>query len=164
MDTGERAKAVERLLRERGLRIATAESLTGGMLASVIVGVPGASDVFDGGVVTYTNQLKTKLLGVDAELLETRGPIDGDVAVQMALGARELFGSAVTVASTGVAGPAPASGADPGTAYIAVAVEGQDVAVRALRLKGDRLRVRERVVGRALELLEAALRQSAGLT
>lgn len=154
-----RAAVLVGLLRSRNLRIATAESLTGGLLAAAVVSVPGASEVFDGGLVAYTHDLKSRLLGVDEQWLASHGAINAEVAEQMATGARELFGSKVAIGTTGVAGPASADGVDPGTAYIAVAIAGLDVAVRAVRLSGGRGRVRGRVVARALELCEAALRQ-----
>jgi nicotinamide-nucleotide amidase len=141
------------------MRIATAESLTGGLLAAAFVSVPGASDVFDGGVIAYTHDLKTRLLKVDAGWLSAHGAINAEVAEQMALGARELCGSDAAIGTTGVAGPDPADGVEPGTAYIAVAIAGLDLAVRAVRLTGGRSRIRGRVVARALELCEAALRQ-----
>jgi nicotinamide-nucleotide amidase len=154
-----RAGVLVELLRTQRLRLATAESLTGGLLAAAIVSVPGASDVFDGALVAYTHELKTRLLGVDAEWLTTHGAINAEVAEQMAAGARAMFGSAVAIGTTGVAGPDAADGVQPGTAYIAVAVEGQGTAVRAVRLTGGRARIRGRVVARALELCEAAVRQ-----
>jgi nicotinamide-nucleotide amidase len=158
-DDAARAEAVVGLLRSHDLRVATAESLTGGLLAAAIVSVPGASEVFDGGIIAYTHTLKTRLLSVDADWLSAHGAINAEVAEQMALGARDLFGTGVGIGTTGVAGPTSADGVEPGTAYIAVALEGHGVAVRAVRLKGGRSRVRGRVVARALELCEAALRQ-----
>ncbi|MDR1295727.1 MAG: nicotinamide-nucleotide amidohydrolase family protein [Bifidobacteriaceae bacterium] len=155
----QRAAVIVGLLKAHGLRISTAESLTGGLVAAAFVSVPGASDVFDGAVVAYTHELKSRLLGVNAEWLATHGAINSRVAEDMATGARQLFGSAVAIGTTGVAGPASADGVLPGTAYIAVSIAGQDIAVRAVRLKGGRSRVRGRVVARALELCEAALRQ-----
>jgi nicotinamide-nucleotide amidase len=154
-----RASAVVDLLRTRRLRLATAESLTGGLVAAAIVSVPGASEVFDGGLVAYNHELKSRLLKVDPAWLAAHGAINAEVAEQMAVGARELFGSDVGIGTTGVAGPAAADGVEPGSAYIAIAVAGQDMAVRAVRLKGGRSRIRGRVVARALELCEAALRQ-----
>lgn len=103
---------------ERGLRIAVAESLTGGRLADALVSVPGASRVFSGGIVAYDTALKERLLGVDAELLRERGPVDEQVARQMAAGVRAACavprepGGApkpadIGLSTTGVAGPDP---------------------------------------------------------
>jgi nicotinamide-nucleotide amidase len=115
--------------------------------------------VFDGALVAYNNALKSRLLSVDAEWLASEGAINARAAQEMAVGARQLFGSDVAISTTGVAGPTPADGAPPGTAYVAVSIMGRDVAVRAVRLTGGRSRVRGRVVARSLELCEAALRQ-----
>jgi nicotinamide-nucleotide amidase len=108
-------------LSERGQTVAIAESLTGGMLCSALVEVPGASAVVRGGVVSYATELKHRLLGVDAALLAANGPVDPDVAAQMAHGVRERLGADWGVSTTGVAGPDPQGGTAPGTVYIAVA-------------------------------------------
>jgi PncC family amidohydrolase len=121
--------------------------------------VSGASEVFNGGIVSYSNETKVALLGVDPVFLAEHGPANAEVAEQMALGARQALNTEVAISTTGVAGPGPAHGVAPGVAYIAVKVDDLDMAVRAVRLKGDRNLVRARVVARALELCEAALRQ-----
>jgi nicotinamide-nucleotide amidase len=108
-------------LSEQGQTVAVAESLTGGMLCSALVEVPGASDAVRGGVVAYATELKHQLLGVDAELLAANGAVDPDVAAQMALGVRERLGADWGVATTGVAGPDPQDGVQPGRVFIAVA-------------------------------------------
>jgi PncC family amidohydrolase len=160
LDMAERAQAVIELLRARDLRIATAESLTGGLLSAAITSVPGSSDVFVGGVVAYTNEVKAALLGVDRELLDRLGGVyTAEVAEQMVAGVRRDFDAPVALSTTGVAGPGPSEGVEPGLAYIACQVGDGDVAVRAVKLKGNRDRIRTRVVARALELCEAALRQ-----
>ena len=92
------------LLAARSTDLAVAESLTGGLLAATLVDVPGASTVFRGGVVAYATPAKHALLRVDADLLARVGPVDAEVARQMALGARAAFGAGVGVATTGVAG------------------------------------------------------------
>lgn len=116
-----------------GLRIAVAESLTGGLLAAEIVSVPGASRVFSGGVVAYDTALKHTILGVDAELLHRRGPVDEEVARQMAAGVRRACAvlapgspeprpADLGLATTGVAGPEsdPQTGQAAGTVWVAV--------------------------------------------
>jgi nicotinamide-nucleotide amidase len=116
-------KTVVRLLGERGWSLATAESCTGGLLASRITDVPGASAVFTHGFVTYSNQAKTDLLGVPAQDLLTHGPVCETVARQMAAGALASSGADVAVAVTGIAGPTGGSPDIPvGTAWIAVAL------------------------------------------
>ncbi|SDE13101.1 CinA family protein [Limimaricola pyoseonensis] len=91
--------------RQRGLRLATAESCTGGMVASAITEVPGASSIFDWGVVTYANGAKTDLLGVRAATLDAHGAVSEEVAREMAEGARARSGADLAVSITGIAGP-----------------------------------------------------------
>jgi nicotinamide-nucleotide amidase len=164
VDLVERARAVIGLLGKDDLRLATAESLTGGLLSAALTAVPGSSDVFAGGVVAYTSAAKTSLLGVDSDQLALAGgAYTAEVAEQMAAGARRVFDTEVSIATTGVAGPGPSEGVEPGLAYIACQVGDAEVAVRAVKLKGGRNKVRARVVARALELCEAALRQAKDL-
>ncbi|MDR1634387.1 MAG: CinA family protein [Bifidobacteriaceae bacterium] len=163
LDNEKRAVSLVDLLREHGLTVATAESLTGGLVSAVIVDVPGASAVLRGAVVAYANEIKRDVLGVDGELLEERGAINGTAAAQMAIGVRDLMGADVGIATTGVAGPDPADGAQPGTAFVACSWAKEEPAVRALRLEGGRAQVRTQVVTRALELAEATIRQTAGI-
>lgn len=144
-----------------GHSLATAESLTGGLLAATLVSVPGASNVFVGGIIAYDTRLKEELLGISGELLAAEGPVAEQVALQMASGVR--LRCAVTdtpcdigVATTGVAGPDPdpQTGQPPGTVWIAVDYRGQRVAKR-LRLSGDRMRIRQQTVAAALQLISA---------
>jgi len=107
------------LLTERGLTLATMESCTGGLLASTITDVPGSSDYFKGGLVSYTNEAKV-LYGVDVALLERYGAVSAEVAGAMAEAARHRLGADIGVGITGVAGPDPLEGKPPGTAHIAI--------------------------------------------
>jgi nicotinamide-nucleotide amidase len=150
------AKAVVMLL-TRGETVAVAESLTGGLVADAFVTVPGTSAVFRGGVVAYATPLKHALLGVDADLLEAKGAVDPDVALQMAAGVRERLGANWGLATTGVAGPEPQDGVPPGVVY--VAVDGPRTSrVERLELAGHREEIRAGAVERALELLLSAVR------
>ncbi|NMR19532.1 CinA family protein [Cellulomonas fimi] len=124
-----------------GWTVGTAESLTGGLVASALVEVPGASRVFRGGVVAYATDLKASMLGVDAELLAARGAVDPAVAEAMAHGARDLLGADVGLATTGVAGPDPQDGAQAGTVHVAVATPSGAHGASAW-LPGDRAAVR----------------------
>jgi nicotinamide-nucleotide amidase len=111
-----------RLLRERGLGLATAESCTGGLIAEQITQVPGASEAFRGGVVAYANQAKRELLGVPGELLERHGAVSEPVARAMAEGARRRFGAELAVAATGISGPGGGSAEKPvGLVHLALA-------------------------------------------
>lgn len=151
---------------EQGATLAVAESLTGGAVASAIVGVPGASAVLRLGVVAYATPMKQRVLGVDAELLRLRGAVDADVAEQMAAGVRLLAGgehapATLGLATTGVAGPDAQDGHDPGEVFIAVATQRGTRSQRFL-LHGDRAEVREGAVRAALRLGIAILRESTG--
>src|SRR6266480_3056648 len=95
---------------ERGETLAVAESLTGGLLAATLVDVPGASKAFRGGLVVYATDLKHRLAGVPESLLAERGPVDPDVALALAAGARHACGADWGLATTGVAGPEPQGG------------------------------------------------------
>jgi len=139
-----------------GLTVAVAESLTGGALVAHLIDVPGASAVVRGGVVAYATDLKSRLLGVDPELLAARGPVDPAVAVQMADGVRTRLVADVGIATTGVAGPAPQHGHPVGTIVVAVTTE-QRTAVRSLLLAGSRAQLRRATVLAALALLRGTV-------
>lgn len=125
----ELARRLGAACRDRGLRIGTAESCTGGLVAHVITEVPGSSDYFTGGLVTYSNDLKTGLVDVPVEVLEAHGAVSAQVARAMAEGARRRLAVDLAVAVTGVAGPDGGTAAKPvGLTYVAVADgEGDDV-------------------------------------
>jgi nicotinamide-nucleotide amidase len=152
----ERAEAVLRRLRERRQTLAVAESLTGGLLAATIVDVPGASLVFRGGLVLYATDLKRELAGVPGDLLAQRGPVDPDVALALADGARRVCGADWGLGTTGVAGPDPQDGVPVGTVYLAC--RGPDGGeVRGVTLDGNRALIRAGAVAAALDLLAEAL-------
>lgn len=143
-------------LRAAGASVATAESLTGGLVCATLVSVPGASDVVRGGVVAYAPDLKSTLLGVDPALIVERGTVDADVAAAMAHGARDRLDATYGLATTGVAGPDPSEGKAAGTVHIAVAGPG-GVETALLALSGDREAIREGTVAALLSLLVATL-------
>jgi CDP-diacylglycerol--glycerol-3-phosphate 3-phosphatidyltransferase len=146
------------LLAEAGQTVATAESLTGGLVAAALTDVPGSSRAFRGGVVAYATELKTRLLGVDAGLLAAHGPVYAPVAAAMAEGVRQRLTATIGVATTGVAGPDPQDGHPPGTVHIAVSLD-DDTVVRTIALPGDRDEVRRLTVERVLGLLLGRLRE-----
>ena len=154
-DSVDVAVLVERLA-AAGSTVAVAESLTGGLLAAAFVDVPGVSAVFRGGVVAYATDCKHTLLGVDADLLAERGPVDAEVAAAMARGVRERLETTFGLAATGVAGPDPQDGVEPGRVFLAVAGP-HEVVGEGLRLSGDRAAVRRGSVVAALALLAAAV-------
>ncbi|HEY6591447.1 MAG TPA: competence/damage-inducible protein A [Actinomycetota bacterium] len=147
---------VGRLLRERGLTLATAESLTGGLLGGRITGIPGASDYYLGGVVAYATDAKASRLGVDPDLLATDGPVSEPVAAAMAEGARKAFGADLGLAATGVAGPTEQSGRRVGTLCLGVA-DAVGTATRTLTAPGDRTQIRLWTTTVALDLARRRL-------
>jgi nicotinamide-nucleotide amidase len=146
------AEVLERL-RARGHTLAVAESLTGGLLAAEFVGVPGASTVFRGGLLVYATDLKHSLAGVPADLLAQRGPVDPDVAVWLARGARERCVASWGLATTGVAGPDPQDEKPVGTVYLGLARPDGSVLASGLVLAGDRPTIRAAAVAAAVRLL-----------
>ncbi|MFC9387378.1 CinA family protein [Streptomyces venezuelae] len=155
------AARVLALLAERGHTLAAAESLTGGLVAAELTGVPGASAVLRGSVTAYATALKHELLGVDASLLAERGAVDPEVALQMAAGVRDRLGADWGISTTGVAGPDPQDGQAVGTVYVAVAgpvaTGARAGKVVSLRLNGDRADIRRESVRSVLELLHEEL-------
>ena len=145
-------KRVIEKLRERGLLLATAESCTGGLCAKRLTDVAGASQVFCGGVVSYTNDVKMRLLGVKEETLSEFGAVSGETAREMAEGARQATGADVAVSVTGVAGPSSDDmGNVVGTVFIAFSSE-QETVSEKLQLSGDREKIREQSVNAMLWL------------
>jgi nicotinamide-nucleotide amidase len=144
--------AVARELVARGLTLAVAESLTGGLVASRLVNVPGASDWFRGGVVSYASDVKRTVLDVPD------GPVvSAATAAAMAIGVRELLGAVVGLGVTGVAGPDPLEGQPPGTVFLgAVVGDAEPVTVR-VTLPGDRERVRQFACISLLDMLRRLL-------
>ncbi|OZB86866.1 MAG: hypothetical protein B7X41_13585, partial [Microbacterium sp. 14-71-5] len=151
------AAAVLDALRERGMTLAVAESLTGGALSAALVEIRGASDVLNGAVVAYATPIKSSVLGVDPLRLATYGPVDPEVARQMAAGARAALAvegrpADVGVATTGVAGPTPQGGQPVGTVHIGVSVAERAIS-RAFLFDGDRSEIRAASVLAALALV-----------
>jgi len=151
------AETVIALARESRCSIAVAESCTGGLLGGALTAVPGASDVFRGGIVSYADDVKAGVLGVPRETLQTHGAVSAETATAMAEGARVSLGADVAVAVTGIAGPDGGSASKPvGTVWFAVAdAEGSSATLR--HLFGDRDGVRTRAVVTALDLLRRGI-------
>jgi nicotinamide-nucleotide amidase len=139
------------LIRGQGATLATAESLTGGMVGSALTDVPGVSAIYRGGVIVYATDLKATLAGVPADLLADVGPVHPDTAAALAAGVRERLGATYGLATTGVAGPDSQAGIKAGTVYVAAAGP-TAVMVRKLSLDGDRETVRRGSVQAVLEL------------
>ena len=145
--------------RAKGVRIATVESCTGGLVAAVLTDIAGSSDVFDRGFVTYSNDSKTALVGVPAELIAENGSVSRDVAIAMAEGGLARSKSTLVVAITGVAGPGGGTSQKPvGLVHFALAAQGKET-VHQRCLFGDlgRKSVRQSSIHQALDMFEAAL-------
>jgi nicotinamide-nucleotide amidase len=149
-------------LRARGESLATAESLTAGLVCATLASVPGASDSLRGGLAAYATDVKASVLGVDSTLIDRFGAVSVECATAMAQCARRLFAADWAVATTGVAGPTEQDGRPVGTVFVAVAGPVGDPVVGSLMLAGDRDRVRRGAVHRALALLSRALADPGG--
>ena len=149
-------------LARRGETVATAESLTGGLLAGRVTDVPGASRSFVGGVVAYATRLKVALLDVPPDVVEAHGVVSKECALAMARGVRLRLDATWGVATTGVAGPDTQDRRPAGTVWVAVAGP-EVVRARLLTLEGDRREVREGSCEAALSLLRDILREEPGL-
>lgn len=141
----------------RSLTVATAESLTGGMVGEIICRVPGASATYLGGVISYAYSVKEQVLGVDGDLLETRGAVDEEVARQMAAGAARICEADFGVATTGVAGPEPHGGKPVGSVVLGIKTPTQNYAITK-HYDGDRATIRQQAATDALRELARALR------
>lgn len=142
------------LARERTLRITTAESCTGGLIGAEFTDIPGSSDVYDRGFITYSNTAKTEMLGVPEALLTAHGAVSPEVAGVMAEGALTHSSAQLSVAVTGIAGPGGGSSQKPvGLVYIASAMAGRTTLIRRHFITGDRQQIRHEAKMRALDLL-----------
>ena len=143
---------------QKRLKIATAESCTGGLIAGLLTEIPGCSDYFIGGAIVYSNAAKARILGVDHFLLQTEGAVSAPVAAQMAQGARRLYSVDVAVSITGVAGPDGGTKDRPvGLVHVAVSGPGQALRARRYDINGPRETVRSRAACAALGLLKETL-------
>lgn len=150
-------EVVAKLLIEKELTIATAESCTGGLLAGRLINYPGISKVFLNGVVTYSNEAKQKLLKVKTETLKHFGAVSEETAMEMARGVAELSHTDIGISTTGVAGPTGGTADKPvGLVYVGLYIKGE-VKVKRLDLWGNRNKIRERAVINALDWLRREL-------
>jgi nicotinamide-nucleotide amidase len=147
------AAALHVLLLARGETVATAESLTGGLMGAALTDTPGASSTYRGGLIVYATDLKATLAGVSDVLLAERGAVDPDVAAALAEGARDRLGATWGLGLTGVAGPDPQDGYPVGTLHIGVAGPSGEPVVTSVMLSGDRTAIRRAAVENALTIL-----------
>lgn len=151
---------VAELLEQKKLHVTTAESCTGGLIAGALVNVPGISEWFGEGYVTYSNEAKEKLLGVSRETLTTYGAVSAETAGEMARGAADAAGVDVAVAVTGIAGPDGGTAEKPvGLVYMGCFCKGE-LCVEKHIFAGDRAQVRAQSVQTALQLLKSMLEQA----
>jgi nicotinamide-nucleotide amidase len=149
-------------LRSAHATLATAESLTGGLIGQLLTSVPGASRSYVGGVISYATRLKAALAGVPQPVLDSVGPVAEQTAAAMATGVAQRCAADWGLAVTGVAGPEPQDGHPVGQVFVGVARPGAGwVQVRELRLAGDRAAIRAETAVTALALLTEALRNAA---
>jgi nicotinamide-nucleotide amidase len=142
------------ILKGRRLKLATAESCTGGMLSALLTEISGSSAVFECGFITYSNESKIKMLGVDAELIEKHGAVSADVASAMARRAIAKTGADIAVSITGIAGPTGGTKEKPvGLVYIAATHKDELECIENL-FTGTRQQVRAASVSKALEMLK----------
>ena len=147
------------LLKRRNMTLTTAESCTGGLLAGTLINVPGASDIYNEGYITYANESKHKILGVKKKTLKNEGAVSEACAKEMAKGAAKAAGANAAVAVTGIAGPGGGTEEKPvGLVYIACSINGK-VWVERHQINGDRQKVRDLTVKRALDMLRRCLKQ-----
>lgn len=141
------------LLREKGLTLSTAESCTGGMIGACLTSIPGISDYYGYGFVTYSNDAKQKLIGVSADTLQKHGAVSAETALEMAEGALRVSGADIAVSVTGIAGPGGGTVQKPvGLVYVGFATRDKRL-FKKLNLSGDRDSIRNQTVDSVLELI-----------
>jgi nicotinamide-nucleotide amidase len=145
------AEAFGNMVRDRAMTVAVAESLTGGLIGAELTAVTGSSDFFLGSVVSYSTESKHDVVGVDDAILAGPGPVSPEAAEALAAGAARLFGAAMGLSATGVAGPAEQDGMPVGTIYVGACLDGRSE-VRHVRAYGDRSNIRAMAVTAAIDL------------
>ncbi|MCS7228478.1 MAG: competence/damage-inducible protein A [Candidatus Kryptonium sp.] len=157
VDNEELEEVIGRLLTERGLKLAVAESCTGGLIADRITNVPGSSKYFERGVVAYSNEAKVQILGVPEELIRNFGAVSREVAESMAEGVRKISGADIGISTTGIAGPTGATPTKPvGLVWIGYSDKNETFA-KEFRFGDDRLENKQRATQMALEILRRKL-------
>lgn len=158
MDLLTRAESLLEAYRRAGLKLATAESCTGGLVAATLTEIAGSSDVVERGFITYSNEAKCELLGVPADLIERVGAVSAEVAEAMAKGALDRSAADVTVSVTGIAGPGGATADKPvGLVYLGACRRGREAVHERHVFAGDRHAVRQASLLAALALLAQQL-------
>ena len=147
-------KKVAASLKDKNLSLAAAESCTGGLFSDYITNIPGASEYFKGGIVSYSNESKIKILKVSEELVKKYGAVNAEVSLEMAKGARKVFSSSLAISVTGIAGPRGATETKPvGLVYISISGEGHKKTTKKFVFKGGRSSVKLQAVHEMLCML-----------
>jgi len=151
------ARTIAKLLTDRKLTLATAESCTGGLISHTLTNIPGSSNFYLGGVMAYANDIKVRFLGVRADLIRKHGAVSAPVAQAMALGIRRKTKADLSLSVTGIAGPSAGTRTKPaGSVYIALSSLRKTVVKRFL-FKGTRLEIKRQATKAALNLIEKIL-------
>ncbi|MBE6606963.1 MAG: CinA family protein [Ruminococcaceae bacterium] len=159
-DNIKKAEKLVKILQGKGLKVTFAESCTGGLLGATLTSVSGSSEVFDGSIVSYANEVKEEKLGVDKNTLATVGAVSEETARQMVLGACKMFSADCGAAITGIAGPGGGTLEKPvGTVFVSAAFGG-NVKVEHCLFSGNRAGVRDQSVGKALDMLTEIISKS----
>jgi PncC family amidohydrolase len=151
-DKNDIIEKVHRIFRDKELTLSLAESCTGGLISHMITALPGASEFYTSGIVSYSGEAKTGILGVSPDVINNKGMVSGDTAREMAERVRLMTGSDYSLSSTGNLGPGVLEGRDVGLIYIAASSR-KRIIVRELRLKGNREENKEKAAISALQLL-----------
>jgi len=160
MNSDQRATETGQMLRDRGLSLSVAESCTGGLLSKLITDAPGSSDYFQGGVISYSNEVKIRLLGVSPETLKKFGAVSSNTAREMADGVRKALSTDIALAVTGIAGPGGGTPHKPvGLVFIALSRAGADCKAREFHFKGPRQEIRRQAAQEALALLMETMKE-----
>jgi PncC family amidohydrolase len=152
-------KRVHKIFREKGLSLAVAESCTGGLISHYLTAIPGASDFFIAGIIAYSKQIKTRIIGVSSETIQKHGVVSDQIAREMAEKIRLLAGTDYSVSTTGNLGPDVLEGKEKGLIYIAASKEGKTIS-QELRLQGDREENKKEASLSALRLLVELVKES----
>ena len=151
------AKEIVKLLKKKRTTLAVAESITGGGIGAAITDISGSSEVFLGGVIAYSDDVKMEELKIPKALIKKHTAVSEEVAIAMAVAIREKFGSKYAIATTGVAGPGKAYGQKAGTVWVAIASVNNNYAI-SLSLAGDRTQVRKATIDSAFAMFSRILK------
>lgn len=156
MNNQEKLQEFIEILKTKNITLGVAESLTGGLLSATIVNISGASQIYKGAIIAYAPEIKTQLLSVDPQVIQTQGTVCSQVAIQMAKGVKQALQADLTISTTGVAGPGPHENKPAGTVYVGISFMNKETSF-LFKTNGNRQEIRcktvEFCIDKALELL-----------